>query len=160
GGGSSEEKALLDRVTGYQNLDTKNYQETKDSVTNGAVAVAAITAGAVATIATGGAAAPAEAAIIAALAAGGATIVTKAIIQGATGAVSSGVGNATSATLQGKSMPEILKAGGMGVLTGGAGAATTGALGAGLKGADMFKDMDPIQAAMLRNAIAGGTGAA
>src|SRR5262249_47777011 len=59
GQASSEEKALLDRVTGYQNLDTKNYQESKDAVTNGAVAVAAITAGAIATVATGGAAAPA-----------------------------------------------------------------------------------------------------
>lgn len=81
GQASSDEKALLDRVTGYQDLDTKNYQESKDSVANGAAAVAAITAGAIATVATGGAAAPAEAAIIAALASGGATIATKAIIQ-------------------------------------------------------------------------------
>jgi hypothetical protein len=215
GSASSEEKALLDRVTGYQNLDTKNYQESKDAVTNGAVAVAAVTAGAIATVATGGAAAPAEAAIIAALAAGGATIATKAIIQdsgysneelrndiimtgvnvatagtmgalgseggalfnlagkvsdnpmvqqaiiqGATGAVSTGVGNATQATISGKSMPEILKAGGMGALTGGAGSAFTGAAGAGLKGSSMFEGMDPMKAAMLRNGIAGAGGAA
>ncbi|MGE5182891.1 MAG: hypothetical protein ACM31C_12545 [Acidobacteriota bacterium] len=215
GQASPEEKALLDRVTGYQNLDTKNYQESKDAVTNGAVAVAAVTAGAIATVATGGAAAPAEAAIIAALAAGTATVGTKmvlqgsgysreelrndlimtgvnmatggtmgalgaeggalfnlaakasdnpivqqALIQGVSGAVSTGVGNATQATLAGKDMKDVLKAGGMGVLTGGAGAATTGALGAGLKGSSMFEGMDPMKAAMLRNAIAGAGGAA
>ncbi|HEY0250058.1 MAG TPA: hypothetical protein VGC41_00975, partial [Kofleriaceae bacterium] len=81
GQASSEEKALLDRVTGYQGMDTKNYQETKDSVSNGAAAVAAIAASTAATVATGGAAAPAEVAIIAALCGGAATIATKTIIQ-------------------------------------------------------------------------------
>jgi hypothetical protein len=214
GNATQEQKDLLDRVTGYQNLDTKNYQESKDAVTNGAVAVAAITASTVATVLTGGAAAPAEVAIIAALAGGTATIVTKAVIQdsgysneelrndiimtgvnmatgglmgaageaggplfnaaeklsdnpiaqqafiqGVSGAVSSGVGNATQTMLAGGDMQSILKSGAMGGLTGGVGGAVTGGLGAGLKGADMFKGMDPVKAAMLRNAIAGGAGA-
>jgi hypothetical protein len=214
GHGTQEQKDLLDRVTGYQNLDTKNYQESKDAVTNGAVAVAAITASTVATVLTGGAAAPAEVAIIAALAGGTATIVTKSIIQdsgysneelrndiimtgvnmatgglmgaageaggplfnaaeklsdnpiaqqafiqGVSGAVSSGVGNATQTMLAGGDMKDILKSGAMGGLTGGVGGAVTGGLGAGLKGNKMFEGMDPVKAAMLRNAIAGGAGA-
>ncbi len=214
GQASSEEKALLDRVTGYQNLDTKNYQESKDAVTNGAAAVAAITASTVATVLTGGAAAPAEVAIIAALAGGTATIATKAIIQdsgysneelrndlimtgvnmatggvmgaaggaggalfnaaekitdspiaqqmiiqGVSGAVSSGVSNATSTMLAGGDMEKILKSGAMGGLTGGVGGAVTGGLGSRLKGAEMFEGMDPVKAAMLRNAMAGGAGA-
>jgi hypothetical protein len=215
GGATSDEKALLDRVSGYQGQDVKTYQENKDSVANGAAAVAAIAASTAATIATGGAAAPAEVAIIAALCGGGATIATKAIIQdsgysneelrndmimtgvnaatggamgalgseggalfnmagkmtdnavtqqmiiqGMSGAVTSGVGGATQTMLAGGDAKAMLKAGGMGVLSGGVTGAVTGGVGAGLKGNELFEGMDPVKAAMLRNAIAGGTGGA
>jgi hypothetical protein len=213
GGASSDEKALLDRVTGYQGQDVKTYQENKDSVANGAAAVAAIAASTAATVVTGGAAAPAEVAIIAALCGGGATIATKAIIQdsgysneelrndmimtgvnaatggamgalgseggalfnmagkvtdnavaqqmiiqGMSGAVTSGVGGATQTMLAGGDAKAMLQAGGMGMVSGGVGGAVTGGVGAGLKGNQMFEGMDPVKAAMLRNAIAGGTG--
>ena len=210
---TDEEKQRLDKVTGYQQMDVKTYQESKDSVSNAAAGAAAIAAGAAATILTAGMAAPAVAAI-AAGASGAATIITKvaiqdagyskeefrndvimagvnagtggamgalgaeggalfnmagkladsemakqAIIQGVSGAVSSGVGGATGAMTQGKGLGDILKAGGVGVLSGGVGGAVTGGIG-GAMGNEAPEGMDTKNWLMLKGGVSGTVGAA
>ncbi len=82
GEATPQEKAELEKVVGYQQMDVKTYDETKDKAANGLATGAAIAAAAVVTIATAGTAAPALAAAGAALAGGTASMITKEAILG------------------------------------------------------------------------------
>src|SRR5262249_396825 len=95
-------------------------------------------------------------------------IAQQAIIQGVSGAVSSGVGGATGAMTQGKGIEDIRKAGGMGALTGGGGGAVTGGRGGGAvrggvggaMGSEAPEGMDVKNWAMLKGGVSGTIGAA
>lgn len=80
---TKEDEKRLEELTGYQNMDTKTYQESKDAVANTAATAAAVTAGVIVTVASGGTAAPAAVALASAVVGGGASIATKIAIQGA-----------------------------------------------------------------------------
>lgn len=80
---TKEDEKRLEELTGYQSMDVKTYQESKDAVANTAATAAAVTAGVIVTVASGGTAAPAAVALASAVAGGGASIATKIAIQGA-----------------------------------------------------------------------------
>jgi hypothetical protein len=77
GGGTPAEQAELKRRLGWQSMDTKSYQETKDSVSNAAAAGVTIVTTAALTVATAGAASPA----LIAAAGGLAGMGTKMVLQ-------------------------------------------------------------------------------
>jgi hypothetical protein len=82
GKGTAQQEHDLDQISNWHNLDVKNCQERTDSIANAAGTVASVTAGAVLTVATAGAASPLLAAAIVAGGSGAAMMATKAVVQG------------------------------------------------------------------------------
>lgn len=79
---TKEDEKRLEQLTGYQSMDVKSYQESKDSVANTAATAAAVVAAGAATVASGGTLGPAAVALVSGVAGGAATIGTKMAIQG------------------------------------------------------------------------------
>ena len=82
GKGTSEQEAEIDKISNWHNMDVQSCQERTDAIANTAGTVAAVTAGAVLTVATAGAASPLLAAAIVAGGSGAAMMATKAVVKG------------------------------------------------------------------------------
>ena len=83
GEASQEDLDRLQTIAGYQTADVKNYQASRDAITNSAAIGATAVVGTAATLVTGGLAGPAVAASIGALAGGAAGMGMKYGMQGA-----------------------------------------------------------------------------
>ena len=82
GKGTPEQEAAISKISSWHDLDVKNCQERTDAIANTAGTVASVTAGAVLTVATAGAASPLLAAAIVAGGSGAAMMATKAVVKG------------------------------------------------------------------------------
>ncbi len=82
GKGTQEHETELSKISNWHDLDVKNCQERTDAIANTAGTVASVTAGAVLTVATAGAASPLLAAAIVAGGSGAAMMATKAVVKG------------------------------------------------------------------------------
>lgn len=82
GKGTQEHETELNKISNWHDLDVKNCQERTDAIANTAGTVASVTAGAVLTVATAGAASPLLAAAIVAGGSGAAMMATKAVVKG------------------------------------------------------------------------------